>query len=136
VLEHGADPNWITRWGHTALHQAIRRDNSLAIIELLLDHGADPILPNRFGNSAVAIAARRGRAAALDLFEQRGTGMGLIGIDSLLAACARDQKETIRSLITADPHLRSATIAHGGTLLADFSGWETSPECAICSTWA
>jgi len=28
LLEHGADPNRMTRWHHTALHQALRRDNA------------------------------------------------------------------------------------------------------------
>ena len=42
LLEHGADPNRVSRWGRTALHQALLRDNALAILELLLDHGADP----------------------------------------------------------------------------------------------
>jgi ankyrin repeat protein len=73
VLEHRPDPNWITAWGHGALHQAVRRDNSLQMIELLVDHDADPSLPNRDGLTAIAIAARRGRAGALDLFERRGT---------------------------------------------------------------
>jgi hypothetical protein len=47
VLEHGANPNWMTVWGLTALHQAIRRDNRLAIVEVLLDRGADPAIPYR-----------------------------------------------------------------------------------------
>ncbi|HKR95300.1 MAG TPA: ankyrin repeat domain-containing protein, partial [Candidatus Angelobacter sp.] len=29
LLEHGADPNAMTIWGYTALHQALRRDNAL-----------------------------------------------------------------------------------------------------------
>src|SRR3984957_509516 len=29
LLEHGADPNRMTRWNHTALHQAVRRDNGV-----------------------------------------------------------------------------------------------------------
>src|SRR5947207_613071 len=28
LLEHGADPNRITHWNYTALHQAMRRDNA------------------------------------------------------------------------------------------------------------
>ncbi len=28
LLEHGADPNRMTLWGYTALHQALRRDNA------------------------------------------------------------------------------------------------------------
>jgi ankyrin repeat protein len=122
VLEHRADPNWITAWGHGALHQAVRRDNSLQMIELLLDHGADPSLPNRDGLTAIAIAARRGRAGALDLFERRGTLIALTGADALIAACARDQKEAIGSLTAAGPQLKSEVIEQGGTLLASICG--------------
>src|SRR5437660_11460501 len=46
LLEHGADPNRMTRWQLTALHQALRRDNKLENIEAMLDHGADPALIN------------------------------------------------------------------------------------------
>jgi ankyrin repeat protein len=122
VLAHGADPNWMTGWGHTALHQAVRRDNMIETIEILLDYGADPALPNRDGISAIAIAAHRGRGAALDLFERRGTAIELAGVDALIAACARDQMETIRSLTAAEPQLKSEVIERGGTLLAEFSG--------------
>jgi ankyrin repeat protein len=122
VLEHGADPNWITGWGHGALHQAIRRDNSIEMIELLLDYHADPALPNREGRSAITIAARRGRAAALDLFESRGSAIGLSGVEALIAACARDPKESVRALIAAEPRLKSEMMEQGGTLLAEFSG--------------
>jgi ankyrin repeat protein len=45
VLDHGADPNWSSGWGLTAFHQAVRRDNRLGMIGLLLDYGADPALP-------------------------------------------------------------------------------------------
>jgi ankyrin repeat protein len=122
VLDRGVDPNRIAGWGHAALHQSVRRDNSLKMIELLLDHGADAALPNREGKSAVAIAARRGRTAALDLFERRGTAILLANADALIAACARDHKETIRSLIESEPQLKSEVIEQGGTLLAEFSG--------------
>jgi ankyrin repeat protein len=122
VLERGAHPNWMTGWGLTALHQAVRRDNRLQMIELLLDYGADPALPSREGDSAILIAARRGRADALDLFENRGTPIDLTGIDALIAACARDRKETIRFLIAAQPQMKSELIDQGGTLLAEFSG--------------
>jgi hypothetical protein len=122
VLERGADPNWITGWGLTALHQAVRRDNRLQMIELLLDYGADPALPTRKGKSAVLIAARRGRADALDLFERRGTPINLTGVDALIAACARNRTKTIRSLIAAQPQLKSELLDQGGMLLAEFSG--------------
>jgi ankyrin repeat protein len=122
VLEGGADPNRRTRWGFAALHQAVRRDNRLPMIEVLLDYGADPALPSRDDRSAIAMAARRGRGDALDLFERRGTAINLTGVDALIAACARDRWETMRSLITADPRLKAELIEQGGTLLAEFSG--------------
>jgi ankyrin repeat protein len=122
ILEHGADPNRMTRWGLTAIHQSLRRDNQLAMIELLLDYRADPAIPNREGKSAIWIAAHRGRADALDLFEKRGIPISLGGVDALIAACARDQRETIRSLISAEPQLKRNLIDQGGTLLAEFSG--------------
>jgi len=122
VLENGADPNWMSGWGLTAFHQALRRDNRLAMIELLLDYGADPLQPSREGTSAILIAARRGRADALDLFEKRGMPIQLSGLDQLIAACARDDKTTIRSLIAAGPQLKSELTERGGTLLAEFAG--------------
>jgi ankyrin repeat protein len=121
VLEHGADPNWITRWGRGALHQAVLRDNSLKAVELLLDYGANPALPNREGKSAIVIAARRGRGDALDLFERRGTPIALSGVDALIAACARNRQEAIRSAIAAELQLKSELVEQGGTLLAEFS---------------
>ena len=121
VLEHGADPNLLTGWGHGALHQAVRRDNSIEAIALLLDYGADPAVRNREGRSAIALAARRGRAA-LDLFERHGSAIALTGVEALIAACARDHKEAIRSLIATEPQLKSEMLEQGGTLLAEFSG--------------
>jgi ankyrin repeat protein len=122
VLERGADPNWMTLWGLTALHQSVRRDNRLAMIELLLDYGADPAIPNREARSAIWIAVRRGRADALDLFEKRGTPINFNGVDALIVGCARNHQETIRSILAAEPKLKSELIDQGGTLLAEFSG--------------
>src|SRR6266513_1100267 len=88
LLERGVDPNRRTRWGKTALHNAVLRDNALEIVELLLDHGADPTLvADRPGRSVVAMAARRGRADVLELLERRGIAIGLQGVERLIAAC-------------------------------------------------
>jgi ankyrin repeat protein len=122
VLEHAADPNWMTGWGVTALDQAVRRDNRLEMIELLLDYGADPTIRSRHGVSAIWFAVRRGRADVLELFEKRGISIKLAGVDALIAACARGHNETIRSLIAGEPHLKSELVEQGGTLLAEFSG--------------
>jgi ankyrin repeat protein len=107
VLEYGADPD---------LQQAVRRDNRLKMIELLLDHGADPLLKNRRnGRSAVELAARRGRGDVLTLLEQRGVDLELHGVDRLIGVCARGD-------LARDPQFVQELIAEGGTLLAEFAG--------------
>ena len=122
LLERGVDPNRMTPWSHSALHQAVKRDNSMQMIELLIDHGANPSLPNTHdGRSATAIAAHRGRRAALVLFQQRGASP-LTGVDALIAACALNDRETMQSLTNADPGLKSQLVRQGGTLLAQFAG--------------
>jgi ankyrin repeat protein len=121
LLEHGADPNRMTRWHRASVHQAVLRDNAIEIIELLLDHGADPTLVAD-DRSAVAMAARRGRGDLLDLFERRGISTELRGADSLLAACARNDGEAVQSIATREPRWVSEVLADGGKLLAEFAG--------------
>lgn len=122
VLQHGANPNTMTRWGHAALHQALRRDNDLTMIEILLDYGADPALLNRDGQSAAMIAARRGRGDVLKAFESRGIPATLTGVDRVIGACAVDDRDLLRELRWREPDLAAAMIADGGTLLAEFAG--------------
>ncbi|MFN0171810.1 MAG: ankyrin repeat domain-containing protein [Bryobacteraceae bacterium] len=123
LLDHGADPNRMTRWHYTALHQALRRDNALKNIETLLDHGADPALPNRpDGKSALSIAARRGRGDVLEVLERRGIPMQFHGVERLIAACARDDAALVRAIAAAEPQLVRELLAQGGTLLAEFAG--------------
>jgi ankyrin repeat protein len=122
LLDEGADPNRLTFWRYTALHQSLRRDNAIEMIELLVAHGADPSLPNGVdGQSATQIAARRGRGAALVLFRERGA-TPLQGLDALIAACALGERDTVASLVAERPDLREQLIAQGGTLLAEFAG--------------
>ena len=123
LLEHGADPNRITRWHHTALHQALRRDNALENIELLLDHGADATLANRAdGRSAIAIAARRGRGDVLALLERRGVAVEPAGLDRLIAACARNDAAGAGFIARREPSLVRELLVEGGRLLGDFAG--------------
>jgi ankyrin repeat protein len=123
LLEHGADPNRMTGWGYTPLHQALRRDNAYESIELLLDHGADPSIETRRERlSAVSIAVRRGRGRVLELFERRGLLPQLGGVERLIAACARDDVGEIQEIAAAEPDLVSALRADGGRLLAEFAG--------------
>jgi ankyrin repeat protein len=126
ALEHGANPNQMSVWGYTALHQSLRRDNGLTIIELLLNHGANPTLETRDGRSAIHIATRRGRGDVLDLFIQRGFTRSLVepifyvedALDPFFAACARNDQAALRTWTVKNIHLDPET----GTVLAEFAG--------------
>jgi ankyrin repeat protein len=121
LLEHGADPNRMTRWGRTALHQAILRDNEFASVEAMLDSGADPQRPFH-GMSPIALAARRGRGDILASIGARGMSLDLSGVDRLVAACAGNDEAGIRMLVEREPHQVTALLAEGGRLLAAFAG--------------
>jgi ankyrin repeat protein len=131
LLEHDVDPNRISRWGKTALHNAVLSDNDLKIVELLIEHGADPTLvasrPDRSptgspGKSAISMAARRGRGDVLDLFEKRGIPIVLDGAERLIAACARNDAPAVSSIVSHEPQLAGELKAEGGKLLAQFAG--------------
>ena len=123
ALDHGADPNVITRWGNNALQHAIQRDNRIEIIRLLLDRGADPLLANpHVGRSAAVMAARRGRGDVLTLLRERGIDPKLTGVDRFIAACALADETAIQSRATDEPKLVKELLADGGTLLAQFAG--------------
>ncbi len=141
LLEHGADPNRMTRWKYTALQQALRRDNALANIELMLDHGADPTLKNEVdGKSGIAMAARRGRSDVLWTFARRGFPMPMPydGLEHLIVrACAarggmagaRAFREQFQQLANVPRFTKSSELgaisellAEGSTLLAEFAG--------------
>jgi ankyrin repeat protein len=123
LLEHGAQPSRMTHWQNNAFHHALRRDNNLAIIDLLLDHGADPALKSpRDNRSAIAIAARKGRGDVLRSLERRGIPIELQGADVLIAACAKNDAEAIRTICEREPAVVRELQAQGGTLLAEFAG--------------
>jgi hypothetical protein len=123
LLEHGADPNRMTRWHHTALQHALRRDNGMENIEMLLEHGADPLLKNRLdGKTGIAMAARRGRGDVLEAFERRRITMEFEGVERLIASCARNNGKSVRAIAAHEPRLVRELLAEGGTLLAEFAG--------------
>ena len=141
LLEHGADPNRMTRWHYTALQQAVRRDNSIELIDLMLDHGADPTLKNEAdGKSGIAMAARRGRSDVLWTFARRGFPMPMPndGLEHLIVSvcAARGGASGARAFFEQFQHLADAAslpksvelraigelLAEGGKLLAEFAG--------------
>jgi ankyrin repeat protein len=140
LLERGADPNAITRWGKTALHNAILSDNDLAIVELLLDHGANPLAiasrpergsPRPGHRTAVEMAARRGRGDVIEVFERRGTPITLEGLDALLSACARHDEAAAGVIAAREPAAVDELLANGGTFLAGFAGVGNTVGCRL-----
>lgn len=127
ALEHGADPNFLTVWKVSPFQHSIRRDNGPVMIEMFLDHGADPYLPNRQdSHSAIQMAAYYGRGDILASLERRGVETQLEGLDALVAACARAELESARTIAARNPALLSQLLLMGGTLLARFSGADNS----------
>ena len=123
ALEHGADPNYLTRWKYSLLQQAIRRDNGLVMIEAILDRKADPYLPNNAdGRNAIQMAAYHGRGDVLALLEQRGFEIGLEGLDAMVGACARADLGTTRRFGAYNPQFVAQLLSIGGALLARFAG--------------
>ena len=64
----------------------------------------------------------RGRGDILQLLKTRGVPLNFTGVDRFIAACAMDDRETIRVLLDQEPALKSELIERGGALLAEFSG--------------
>jgi ankyrin repeat protein len=131
LLDRGIDPDVMTRWGKTALHNAILSDNDLAIVKLLLDHGANPAAvatrpergsPQRGHRTAIQMAARRGRDDVLETFARRGVSIDLHGLERLLAACARHDAAAAQSIAAAEPDVVAELRADGGRFLAWFAG--------------
>ena len=105
------------------MHQALRRDNDLPHIEMMLDHGADPALTTGDGTSGVSIAVRRGRGDVLRALERRNLYLSSCsGVERLIAACARDDAAAVRTITEREPWLVRQLVELGGTLLAQFAG--------------
>lgn len=122
VLEHGVNPNYLTVWKYTPFLHAIRRDNGLVMIEMLLDHGADPYVANDFnGSNAFKMAAWHGRGDILDALERRGFKNPLTGLDTQIAACARGDLEAAKSP-TGERPLFVQVEPMGTILLTRFAG--------------
>jgi ankyrin repeat protein len=123
ALEHGADPNYLTRWKYSLLQHAIRRDNGLEMIEAILDRKADPYLPNKQdGQNAIKMAALHGRGDVLASLERRGFDIRLEALDAMIAACALGDLELARGLAVRNPDYLAQLLSMGGAFLARFAG--------------
>ena len=123
ALDHGADPNYLTGWKYSLLQHAIRRDNGLVMIDTILDRKANPYLRNNDdARNAIQMAAYHGRGDVLCSLERRGFDLRLEGLDALVAASARAELETARSIATRQPQLLEQLLSMGGALLGRFAG--------------
>jgi ankyrin repeat protein len=115
-LDHGADPNIRHPWGLSALHWAIQRPGTSAIIELLLERGADAQAKTLGfcgdtsqpgGCSALDLAERwHGKVEAVPALERGGATRGeRAPLDQLIVAAAYGDEARAQALLEADPEL-------------------------------
>ncbi|MGB6871142.1 MAG: ankyrin repeat domain-containing protein [Acidobacteriaceae bacterium] len=124
ALHAGANPNYLTVWKATPFQHAIRRDNGLVMIQMLLDHGADPTIRNNVDHlNAFQMAAHHGRADILAELENRGSAPQWDRpFDALVATCARADLARTQALIAASPDLLPQLLQISPALLARFAG--------------
>lgn len=124
ALDAGANPNYLTVWQYSPFQHAIRRDNGLVMIQMLLDHGADPSIRNNAGHrNAFQMAVYHGRGDILAELEKRGFAPKYDEpLDALVAACARSDRAGVDTLLRDIPFLSQTLLQIGGTLLARFTG--------------
>ncbi|MGA8532084.1 MAG: ankyrin repeat domain-containing protein [Acidobacteriaceae bacterium] len=124
VLVAGANPNFLTQWQYSPFQHAIRRDNGLVMIQLLLDYGADPNIRNNYDHrNAFQMAAYYGRGDILAELERRGfTPIYDQPLDVLVAACARADLSHAQSIIAVTPELLQQLLQLSGTLVVRFAG--------------
>lgn len=133
-LDHGADPNVRHPWGLSALHWAIQRPGTGAIIELLLERGADAqartlsvrgVTPHPEGRSALDLAERwHGKVEVVPALERGGATRGeRTPLDELIVAAAYGDEARARALLAADPEL-----------LAQAGYWDRARVAAFAET--
>lgn len=109
-LDAGADPAVANARGETALHWAVWRDRSPAVVRLLLSRGA-PIEARRIdGRTAYAMAVLFGRDALAATLRDAGAETTLSDVDRYVQACAAAEARgaalpSAPMLTAADAHL-------------------------------
>ena len=112
----------MTIWHHTPLQHAMRRDNRLVNIAMMLDHGGDPSLQKPW--APIGHRNRRTPRPRRCTAPTGGTRhrMAMEGVDRLIAACA------CRETATA---IRALTARETSELLANC--WPTVDSCWLNS---
>ncbi len=105
LLRSGADPNEINGRAETALHWAVLRGRSPAIVAELLEHGSRIDAQRSDNRTAYAIAIHTGQRETAALLASRGACTELMAIDRFLAECATLPNQPLESLLAKWPDL-------------------------------
>jgi ankyrin repeat protein len=71
LLRHGANVNFQSSKGTTALHLVLKKNSDRKHVEMLLRHGADPTIRDKQGVSPIDMVAKRRDRTYFDLFTRR-----------------------------------------------------------------
>jgi ankyrin repeat protein len=132
-LDHGADPNVRHPWGLSALHWAIQRPGTSAIVELLLERGADAQAKTITGRSALDLAERwHGKVEVAPALERCGATRGeRTALDQLIVAAAYGDEARARSLLDAEPELLAQARSWDRPRVAAFAESGNRPGAVI-----
>ena len=119
LLAAGANPNEVNHRGETALHWAVWRGRSAAIVGALLDSGADLDARRQDGRTAYAVAVLTGQTEVAALLNARGAKTELSILDSFLGACATANPEELDRVLATRPDL--GAIPDGDRLVSDLA---------------
>lgn len=110
MLDAGADPNRGNERGETALHWAVWRDRSPAVVRLLLERGAALDARRVDGRTPFAMAVLFGRRALADVLREAGADTSLSAVDRFVQASVAGAAEGTDApaappVAAADAHL-------------------------------
>jgi len=123
LLAAGADPNETNNRGETALHWAIWRGRSAAIVAALLDAGGAIDSPRQDGRTAYALAALGGHTEIVALLESRGASTQLSPLDEFVRCCAKAAPDELEGILASHPGVAASfgSTKNGERLLPDLA---------------